>query len=56
MKKTKSKDENGPEMKKFTCTACNKEFPDTKLYFFDIPSKKCIYCTKFPKKTQRTFA
>ena len=54
-KKKQDIDDVGPEMKKFTCATCNKEFGDTKLYFFGIPSKRCVQCTKFPEKKKRTF-
>ena len=47
-------DELGPEedlypMKTFVCSSCNTTFPDTRLYFYEIVSNKCMWCSKFPK-------
>jgi hypothetical protein len=39
----------GPEMKTFICSSCNHRFPDTGLYFYEIVSNRCLWCTKFPK-------
>ncbi len=37
-------------MKVFTCQGCKKKFPDIGSYFYDKPSKKCMWCTKFPSR------
>jgi hypothetical protein len=37
-------------MKVFTCKNCKQKFPDMLLYFYDTPSKKCMWCTKFPSR------
>jgi len=39
----------GPEMKTFICSSCNHRFPDTGLYFYEIVSNRCLWCSKFPK-------
>ncbi|NBP03634.1 MAG: hypothetical protein EBU90_26775 [Proteobacteria bacterium] len=41
------------EMKKFKCVSCGKEHFDMSLYFYDKPSTKCLWCTKFPKKEKK---
>lgn len=53
----KQNDESEHEMKTFKCVNCEKTYVDSKLYFYDTPSKKCIWCTKFPDrlKKKRTF-
>ena len=45
--------DSGPEMLTFICAGCNQKFPDTGLYFYDVSSTKCIWCTKFPKVKSR---
>ena len=37
-------------LKTFVCPGCKQKYCDTKLYFYDIKSEKCIWCTKYPKK------
>ena len=39
----------GPSMSYFECVACKKRFMDTSLYFFEVKSSKCLWCSKFPK-------
>jgi len=34
----------------FTCQSCNKKFTDIGKYFYNKPSKKCLWCTKFPSR------
>ena len=29
--------------------AWNTKFPDTRLYFYEVVSNKCLWCSKFPK-------
>jgi len=41
------------EMKKFKCISCDREHFDMNLYFYDTPSTKCLWCTKFPKKEKK---
>lgn len=41
------------EMKKFKCVSCSKEYFDMNLYFYDTPSSKCLWCTKFPVKDKK---
>lgn len=36
-------------MKTFVCSSCNTKFPDTRLYFYEVVSNKCLWCSKFPK-------
>jgi hypothetical protein len=47
-----------PELVKFTCASCNKEYFDTGLYFHDKPSKYCLWCGKYPdlNKTKKKAA
>jgi hypothetical protein len=52
-KKRKITSEPDLEMKKFTCTSCSKEFFDMNLYFYDRPSTKCMWCSKFPKPVKK---
>ena len=40
-------------MEKFKCKVCEKEYFDTNLYFYDVRSTKCLWCTKFPKKVKK---
>jgi hypothetical protein len=40
----------GPDMKNFTCNSCGNTFPDTRLYFYEVVSNRCLWCTKFPKE------
>lgn len=48
-------DQIGPEMSTYVCSSCNQQYPDIGLYFYDVGSVKCIWCTKFPKaKNVRT--
>lgn len=49
-KTTKDVAEKETPMKVFTCKNCKKKFPDMLLYFHDTPSKKCMWCTKFPSR------
>lgn len=54
MKKLKSQtNEFGPEMKLFKCVNCGDTYPDCKLYFYDTPSKRCIWCAKFPDRLKK---
>ena len=39
----------GPPMQTYICQSCEKQYPDTGLYFYGKSSVKCIWCTKFPK-------
>jgi hypothetical protein len=41
------------EMHKFTCVSCGKVNFDMNLYFKDIPSTKCMWCSKYPKAKVR---
>jgi len=52
-KNKKQDDEFGPEMKLFRCVNCEGTYADTKLYFHDTPSTKCIACTKFPDRLKK---
>ena len=47
-KPTKSIEKDAP-MKIFSCETCKKKFPDMLDYFYGKKSKKCMWCTKFPK-------
>ena len=47
---TKEVAEKEISMSVFTCQNCKKKFPDTGSYFYDKPSKKCMWCTKFPSR------
>ena len=47
-------DQINAEMKKFTCVSCGKENFDMGSYFYDKPSIKCLWCSKFPSKTKKT--
>lgn len=38
-------------LKIFTCQNCKQKYFDTMLYFYDKPSKKCLWCTKFPSRS-----
>lgn len=42
-------DEDVYPMKTFVCSSCNTTFPDTRLYFYEIVSNRCLWCSKFPK-------
>ena len=39
----------GPPMQTYICSGCQRQFPDTGLYFYGVSSKKCIWCAKFPQ-------
>ena len=41
--------DSGPDMQYFVCTSCNQRYLDTRLYFFEVVSSRCLWCTKFPK-------
>lgn len=43
----------GPPMQTYVCVSCGQKYPDTGQYFYNQPSTKCIWCTKFPKKLQK---
>jgi hypothetical protein len=45
--------ENDDDLKKFTCSVCNREYFDTSLYFYGTPSTRCLWCTKFPPSKKR---
>ena len=45
--------EEEPELKKFTCTVCEKTYFDTGLYFYGTKSTRCLWCTKFPPSRKR---
>lgn len=49
----KHSDEFGPEMKTFKCVNCEKIYADCKLYFYDTPSKRCVWCSKFPDRLKK---
>jgi hypothetical protein len=49
-KTTKKVVESEIPMKVFTCQGCKKKFPDMGSYFYDKPSKKCMWCAKFPSR------
>lgn len=48
--KRKSKE---PDMVKFKCITCSREYYDMNLYFYDRPSTKCMWCTKYPVKDKK---
>jgi hypothetical protein len=45
-----SKVEKDFPIKIFTCQSCKQKYFDIVLYFYDKPSKKCLWCTKFPSR------
>lgn len=49
-KTTKEVVEKEIPMSVFTCKNCKQKFPDMGLYFYNNPSKKCMWCTKFPSR------
>lgn len=51
--KKKSVSEAEVPMHKFKCASCGKEHFDMNLYFYDKPSTKCLWCTKFPNKEKK---
>lgn len=42
-----------PELTKFTCTVCEKNYFDTGLYFYGVKSTRCLWCNKFPPTKKR---
>jgi len=42
-------DPNEVEMLTYTCSGCNKKFPDMGHYFYGTSSTRCTWCAKFPK-------
>jgi hypothetical protein len=40
---------NGPAMKQFTCAVCEQRYFDTKYYFYDVESTRCLWCIKYGK-------
>jgi hypothetical protein len=37
-------------MSYFVCKSCKNKFLDSNLYFYDIKSVTCLWCTKFPRR------
>ena len=42
-------DSYGPEMLTYECKGCGGRFADVGLYFRDVSSVRCTWCSKFPK-------
>ena len=40
---------DGPDMQQCVCTGCNRRYYDTKLYFYDVVSTRCLWCEKYKK-------
>ena len=49
---TKKAEKEKP-MVKFICEGCGRESFDLNHYFYDKPSTKCIWCSKYPVKTKK---
>lgn len=47
--KAKPVEEVDAPMKYFVCDACKNKYLDTNEYFYGKKSKRCLWCTKFPK-------
>jgi hypothetical protein len=42
---------DGPSnMSYFICKSCNNKFLDCNLYYNDVKSTTCLWCTKFPRR------
>jgi hypothetical protein len=52
-RKKPANDESEDDLKKFTCSSCEREYFDTNLYFYGTKSTRCLWCTKFPRVKTR---
>jgi len=52
-RKKPANDNTEGDLKKFTCTVCERKYFDTSLYFYGTPSTRCLWCTKFPPSKKR---